>query len=184
MTRPCPAPTPFETLVALWSGELPAETADALEAHLFSCDACAEASERLGRLVSGLREVIPPIISHGHRDRLAASGLRLRHTPVDSGLEAEAHFTLDVDLLVHVLRGDLARADRVDVEVLDEAGVTHFSFQHVPFDPGAGEVLVACQRHFEQMGGGPGGDPVFRIHAFEAGARRQVGSYLVRHHWH
>jgi hypothetical protein len=179
---PCTAPTPFETLVALWSGELSPEAADALEAHLFSCDACAEASERLGRLVAGLRAFIPPILSHAHRDRLAAGGLRVRHTPVDAGVDTDAHFTADVDLLVHVLRGDLSRADRVDVEVLDQQGTPRFHFEHVPFDSRTGEVLVACQRHYENMEDMPG-DPVFHVHAFEGGQRRQVGSYFIRHHW-
>ena len=146
MTNACAAPTPFETLVALWSGELSPEAAEALEQHLFTCDACAAASERLGELLAGLREIVPPVLSHGHRDRLAAAGSRIRHTPVDAGVDADAHFTLDVDLLVHVLRGDLSRADRVDLEVLDDKGIAHFQFPNIPFDRQAGEVLVCCQR--------------------------------------
>jgi hypothetical protein len=182
MTPPCANPIPFPTLVALWSGELAAPDAEAAEAHLFSCDTCAEASNRLGMLVTGLREFIPPVISHDLRDRLAARGLRLRHTPVDSGVDTDAHFTADVDLLVHVLKGDLSRAERVDLEVLDTAGVSHLQFPHVPFDPRTGEVLIACQRHYEHMTTPPG-DPVFRLHAVEGGVRRQLGTYFVRHHW-
>jgi hypothetical protein len=182
MTPRCAAPIPFPTLVALWSGELPEVDAEAAEAHLFSCDSCAEASDRLGRLVAGLREFIPPVISHHLRDRLAARGLRLRHTPVASGVDTDAHFTADVDLLVHVLKGDLARAEQVDLEVLDTAGVSHLLFPHIPFDARSGEVLIACQRHYEHMTE-PAGDPVFRVHAVEGGARRQVGTYFVRHHW-
>jgi hypothetical protein len=182
MSGSCANPTPHETLVALWSGDLPADQSQALEEHLFSCDACAAASDRLGRLVAGLRQVIPPVISHAQRDRLAASGQRLRHTPVQSGVDTDAHFAADVDLLIHVLKGDLAQAERVDVEVLDEQGVTFFEFPNVPFDGRAGEVLLACQRHFEHMTE-PSGDPVFHVHAVEGGVRRQVGRYFVRHHW-
>jgi hypothetical protein len=182
MTTPCATPTPFPTLVALWSGDLPPDAAEALEEHLFSCDACADASERLGKLVSGLREVIPPVISHAHRDRLAAGGQRLRHTPVQSGVDTDAHFTSDVDLLIHVLKGDLADADRVDLEVRDDQDVPFFHFPNVPFDGRSGEVLVACQRHFEHMTA-PAGDPVFLVHAVEGGVSRQVGRYVVRHHW-
>jgi hypothetical protein len=183
MSTPCATPTPFETLVALWSGELSPEDTDALEGHLFFCDTCSAASDRLGTLVTGLREFVPPVISHGLRDRLAARGMRIRHTPVQSGVEAEAHFTSDLDLLVHVLKGDLSQAERVDVEVMDDQKTaTYLHFQHVPFDPGTGEVLVACQRHFEHMTE-PAGDPVFRVLAFEGGVRRQVGDYFVRHHW-
>jgi Putative zinc-finger len=183
MSTPCATPTSFETLVALWSGDLSPEDAEAVETHLFSCDSCSEASDGLGRLVTGLREFVPPVISHRLRDRLAARGMRMRQTPVQSGVPAEARFTSDLDLLVHVLKGDLSRAQRVDVEVMDgQKTATFFHFQHVPFDPGTGEVLVACQRHFEHMAE-PAGDPVFRVLAFEGGVRRQVGDYFVRHHW-
>lgn len=181
MSDPCATPTPYETLVALWSGDLPAEDADAVEAHLFSCDSCSEACERLGQLVTGLRELIPPVISHAHRDRLVAAGTRIRHTPVQPGVDAEAGFAPDIDLLVHVLRGDLARAERVDVELMDpRTQVAHLQFQGVPFDPGAGEVLIACQRHFEHL---PVMDPLFRVLAYEAGVPRRVGDYFVRHRW-
>jgi hypothetical protein len=183
MSTPCTTPAPFETLVALWSGDLASEAAESLEAHLFACDTCAETSDRLGALVTGLRGLIPPVISHGYRDRLLARGMRVRQTPVEASVQAEARFNAEVDLLVHVLRGDLSRADRVDLEVLDETKqTTHFHFQHVPFDARTGEVLVACQRHFEHMSEVPG-DPVFRVLAFEKGARRHVGDYFVRHQW-
>lgn len=183
MTTLCTSPIPFDTLVALWASELSIESSDAVETHLFSCDLCATTSHHLGELITGLRGLVPPVISHHLRDRLVAEGLRLRHTQVHAGMEAAARFTADLDLLVHVLRGDLSHADRVDIEVLDETKqVTYFHFQHVPFDAQAGEVLIACQRHFEHMSDVPG-DPVFRISAFETGTRRHVGDYVVRHQW-
>jgi hypothetical protein len=178
----CSAPTPFETLVALWTGDLASDAADLVEAHLFTCDACAQTSDRLGQLVAGLRQVIPPVISHAHRDRLIARGLRLRQTPVQSGVDAEAHFTAEVDLLVHVLEGDLSRAERVDLEVLSPEGTSLIELPHVPFDRQTGQVLVACQRHY-QGHEVVGSDPLFRVHAIEGGIRREVGSYFVRHYW-
>lgn len=178
----CAAPIPFETLVALWCGDLAPESADPVEEHLFSCDECAAASDRLGKLVAGLRQFIPPVISHAHRDRLAAAGLRLRHTPVASGIDAEAHFAPDVDLLIHVLEADLTGAERVDVELLDPQGVSRLQFAHVPFDGQTGEVLIACQRHYEHEGA-LGSDPVFQVNVYQGGVRRQAGRYFVRHHW-
>ena len=67
-------PVPFETLVRWWLDDLPQAESAALEEHLFACDTCSTASERLGDLVSGLREWIPPVISHARRDRLAREG--------------------------------------------------------------------------------------------------------------
>lgn len=177
-----PHPVSFETLVALWAGELPEDEASAVEEHLFACDACAAAQDRFAPLASALREFIPPVISAAHRDRLAASGVRIRFTPCAADAEATAAFAPDVDLLVHGLRGDLSRAERVDVEMIAPDGTVARGFDAVPFDRAAGEVLVACQRHYEALFA-PGEQPFFRVYAHEAGERRQVGEYLVVHIW-
>jgi hypothetical protein len=173
-------PTPFETLARWWLDDLPEAESTALEEHLFACDGCAAASERLGELVSGLRGWIPPIISHAHRDRLTRQGKRIRLTPVDAGVSVCARFDPDLDLLVHVLRGDLSRAERVDMEIARPDTGWRLVLEHVPFDRTAGEVLVACQRHYRDI---LPGDPVFRVFAVEHGERRSVGEYLVIHEW-
>jgi hypothetical protein len=173
-------PIPFEMLVDFFVGELAARDAGALEEHVFGCDACAASAERVANLAGALREVIPPVISHAHRDRLVARGARVRLTSVEPDGTARARYAPEVDLLVHVLRGDLSRAERVDVEVVSEDGTLRGTFPHVPFDRAAGEVLIACQRHYETMFAG---EPSFRVHAFEGGERKRVGDYLVYHEW-
>ena len=67
--RSCPS---FETLVALWAGDLDESEAMSIDEHVFGCDACTAASTRLAQLVGGLRETIPFVISHAHRDRLVS----------------------------------------------------------------------------------------------------------------
>lgn len=176
----CRSPTPFEKLVALWAGDLAGEEAAALEEHLFGCDDCSAASDRLGALVSGIRDGMPPVISHRHRDRLVASGMRLLETIVEAGVDATARFSPDVDLLVHVLRADLADADRVDVEVVGQDGATRVHLEHVPFDRSAGEVLLTCQRHYREAFPE---ELVFRVFAVESGERRAVGDYFIEHIW-
>jgi anti-sigma factor RsiW len=52
----CPS---YETLVALWAGELDEAEAAAVDEHLFVCDACAAATERLAKVVGTLREKLP-----------------------------------------------------------------------------------------------------------------------------
>jgi hypothetical protein len=175
----CAKPIPFETLVALSTGDLPPDEAATLEEHIFSCDDCAAASDRLTQLVGGVRELIPPVLSHALRDRLVAKGTRVHHTAVEASIPARARFAPDIDLLVHVLRADLSRVDRVDVELVRPEGVVWLRFEHVPFDAKTGEVLIACQRHFEAMGH----DPIFRVHALESGEQRSVGDYFVYHEW-
>jgi hypothetical protein len=169
-------PVGLETLVAWWTGELAGDEAARVEEHLFACDACAGTSERFARLATGVRELLPPIISPAHRDTLVAGGTRIRVTPVDAGVDATAVFAPELDLLVHALRADLSRAERVDVEVLVPEWSEPLLCEGVPFDAKSGEVLVCCQRHFRQWS-----DPVFRVHVVESGQRRCAGDYFVRH---
>ncbi len=172
----------FERLVAWWTHDLDEPASSELEEHLFSCDECAALSEGLGRLIGGLREQIPPVISRAHRARLIARGMRIRNTPCAADGTATARFGEDVDLLVHELRGDLSQAESVDVEIRGPDGSLTARLEHVPFDASAGEVLIACQRHY-QFAYGEGGDPSFHVHVTEKGKRRKLGEYFVLHLW-
>lgn len=176
----CASPIPYETLVRWWTDDLSDSESASVEEHFFGCDFCAEACDRIARLVVGLKTLIPPILSHAARDRLVAGGMRVLHTPVEPDVKARARFAPGLDLLVHALHGDLARAERVDLELLNEAGVSLLTFEHVPFDRERGEVLIACQRHYESLFPG---DLSFRVLAVEAGERRRVGDYFVAHEW-
>jgi hypothetical protein len=176
---PCPR-APLETLAALWSGELGEPEATSFCEHIFLCDVCAARAERAATLVAGLRELLPMVISAAHRDRLVAGGMRISVTPVQPGVKGRARFAPDVDLLVHALEADLSSATRVDVEIASPTGASRLVFENVPFDRARGEILIACQRHYEGMFDG---DPVFQVHAVEAGARRHVGEYCVVHDW-
>jgi hypothetical protein len=77
------------------------------------------------RITGGLRERIPWVISRRQYDRLVEGGTRIRLTPVDLGRTPRARFTPEIDLLVHTLRGDLSRADRVDIDVFSPDRTKH-----------------------------------------------------------
>jgi hypothetical protein len=175
----CANPIPFETLVDLWTGDL--ADAEGVEDHLFACDQCAAASAQLDRLVGSLLHLVPPVLTPELRDRLQERGLKILEMEFQTGARGEAYFAADLDLMVFSLRAPLAGAERVDLEVLDGTGHVEFAFTHVPFDASRGEVLVACQQHFRDYPAT--GDPEFRIYAVQAGARRQVGSYVIKHVW-
>jgi hypothetical protein len=178
----CPS---FATLVALWAGELEEAEAALVDEHLFSCDSCAATTARFASLVGALRTKVPFVISHAHRDRLVTAGVRVHATAVDPTLDTTAkrtaRFTPEVDLLVFALRCDVSTADRVDVEIASPTGEPRHVLDDVPFDRKSGEVLIACQRHYEGMFAA--GDPIFTVHAVEAGKRRVLGDYVVAHVW-
>jgi hypothetical protein len=174
----CPIST--ETFLALFAHELSEAEADRISEHAFTCERCSVELERVARLVEGLREVIPFVISHAQRDRLVKEGTRVRVTEVQLATSPHALFSADVDLLVHALQMNLAHADRVDVDVRGPNGEPGALLENVPFDRASGEVLIACQRHFEGMFPG---DPVFRVLAIEAGIQRTIGDFVVVHDW-
>lgn len=178
----CNEPIAFEALVALWAADLPEAEVDRLEQHLFECDACAARCDALAPLLTELRALIPPVITHAHRDRLLAEGVRIVQTDVSAGQRASARFAPGVDLLVHVLHADLARARRVDVDLVSSEGAPRASLEGVAFDAARGEVLIACQRHYESMFAA-GEAPRFVLHVTEGSERKLAGEFVVEHIW-
>jgi hypothetical protein len=170
-------PIPFETLVALWAGEAD----DSVEEHLFECDTCAANAAQLDSLLGAMLEMIPPIVSHAQREQLAARGLVLRDLAFEPGDHKEAFFAPELDVFVFKLRGDLAAAERVDVEIV--VPYLHVELPYVPFDAARGEVLVACQQHFRVFQQNDVDVPEFRVFAHSGGTRRHVGSYFIKHVW-
>jgi len=171
-------PVPYETLVALMASELDEGTAASIEDHLFACDRCAPAWAKLASLVGGVREAIPMVISQALRERLVAGGKRISVTSVPVGVDTPARFAPELDLMVFALKVDLTNIDRVRVDIVAPDGSKRFVEENVPFDRERGEVLVACQRHFEGMFDG---DPTFEVHAMEP--PRHLASYRVLHEW-
>ena len=163
----------LDELAALWCGDAP--DPDALEDHVFACDACGHAYTRLGAVHEALGQAVLPVVSHAQRERLLARGTRIGFTPVEADIDAYATFAHDLDLLVHVLKADLSRAERVDLAVVGDG--VRIDLEDVPFDARTGEVLIACQRHY-QHSFPP--DPRFDLTIFEGGAQRRA-SYRVIH---
>ena len=163
----------LEELAALWCGD--ASDADAVEDHVFACDPCGVTYARLGAVYEALGTAVLPVVSHAQRDRLIANGTRMHFTPVEPGVDARATFAHDIDLLVHVLKADLTAAERVDLTVVADPHT--FTLEDVPFDARTGEVLIACQRHY-QHSFPP--DPPFVLTIHERGAKREE-RYRVIH---
>jgi hypothetical protein len=162
-------------LIELFCGD--AADGDAIDAHVFDCDACGATYARLGELCASLRSMVPPVVSHAHRDRMLARGTPLLETPVQAGVPVEVTFSLGLELLVHKLTGDFAGASRVDLAIVGPNGEPGIVLEHVPFS--ATEVLIACQRHYRDVFPG---DPTFVL-TVTAGETTRKASYLVVHHF-
>lgn len=177
MTR-LACPIELDVLHDYFAGELAADEALAVEDHVFDCDACGAAFDSAGALASALRHLVPPIVSHAWLDREQARGTPLRLVDLHAGGETAAEFSHGLTYLVFVLRGDLAGASHVAVEVCTRDGAPMSVFEPVPFDAERGEVLVACQRHY--MDEFPRALR-FRVVSGTGEARRLVGEFGVDH---
>jgi len=174
----CRTPPSFADLADYWTDDLDPERSRSVEDHLFDCASCADRAGRVAALVRALRAVIPPVVSPERLAALQQAGVRIRATEVQPGARVTVAFSPDVDLLVHRLKADLGRAFWVDCDVLDASGAPIFALEHVPVDRDAGEVLIACQRHYVDQ---YAADVRFRVAAVDADGTITTREYRVFH---
>lgn len=170
-----------ERIVAYLGGELGSDAEDDFEAHMFGCADCSAAVERLGAITTSIAETIPPAVTLDRLRDLRASGVRIRETQVEPDTIVEAHFSPDLDLLIHALHAEATAVERIDLEVLGSTDELFMRVEAVPFDADAGVVYVACQRHLRGVEDVE--DTRFRLTAVHGRSTRVLGMYVVRHHW-
>jgi putative zinc finger protein len=167
----------WEELVEYWAGELDQGAIDRIDEHVFGCDACAQQSRAIARIVVALRDQIPPVVSADQVRALVDGGAVIEHNACVAGRVNEVRFPAHADLVIHHLGGlDLGTADGVSVIVRVASSGDVITEEHfVPFDRERGEVLIACQRHFSSFPP----DIVFDVHVH--GRDTTVASFDVPH---
>lgn len=168
-----------EQLVEYWAADLAPADRDAIEDHLFGCEACTAAGERIASVVMALRTQVPPVITAEQLGDLRARGLAIGENTFQPGVRTSVTFAPGLDLLVHHLAGlDLHDAQRVAVTVRSQAsGAVLFHDPLAPFDRARGEVLIACQRHFAMFPP----DPVFDVEIHRPAGPPAVASFDIPH---
>lgn len=174
----CASPIAHEQLVEYWTNDLPADEIERIEAHLFGCEACTRAAERMSQIVQAFRGSLPPVIGAEQLAALRATGLNVVENDFAPDVRTPVTFERDVDLLIHRLGGlALAQAARVDVIVRSETGGAIFEELDAACDRDRGEVLIACQRHFAAFPR----DIAVDVRVHREGAPPTVTSYLIPH---
>jgi hypothetical protein len=171
----------WPTLVNYWAGDLSASEETACEEHVFACEECSLASERVAAITETLRGLIPPLLSPEAFAKLSARGVKIVENPMQPGERREVDFPEHADILLHRLRGlALEGAQRVSF-VLRSASSQQViaSFDDAPVDRANGEVLLACQKHFSQYP--PDTVAEVRVHAADGGER--LSTYTILHRW-
>ncbi len=146
----CATPIPWEQLVAYWTGELDDSEVDGLDEHLVGCATCSAESARVTALTQALQELVPPVIDHAALAALHARGHQIRDNVIQPNDRHVAVFGAGTEFLIHRLRIDLSLSTTVGVTVtVEETGAVLLHEPSVAFDRDTGEVLIACQRHFQ-----------------------------------
>jgi anti-sigma factor RsiW len=161
-----------------WLDYFSGEAADeaALEAHLFACAACAEAAAGVAAVVTALREMVPPLLTGEALARLHARGVRVVEQPLLPGGPHEVVFPDHADILLFRLGGlALAGAQAVEFTMRAEASGEVLWVEPAPVE--AGEVLVACQRHFAALPA----NTVAEVRTRDAGGQESVTRYTIHH---
>ena len=173
MNPPCRIPVSDEALLAWWGSELPYHERARFEEHLLSCDACAARVAASAGLVAGLRELVrrgdlPAVLMPSVVDLLRLEGRRIREYRVAPGQGVQCTVGPDDDVVLARLSADLRDVARLDLVSRMDDGA-EYRVQDLPFDPSAGEVILAPSAdvlrarpaHVERMrllAVGPGGD--------------------------
>jgi hypothetical protein len=176
----CFKPVPFESFVSYWAGDLDAKAGEELEDHVFACPTCTAMSERIAAVTEKMRSLEPAVIPAARLAELRAGGKRIEDNFVAPGERKRVVFAAQ-DMIVHHLGGlDVVDVDRVSIVVRSE-GTNQIvtEYPSVPFDPKAGEVLIACQRHFAVFPA----DIAFEVTTFAGGAAKKTTRYVVDHEW-
>jgi hypothetical protein len=181
----CHAPVDPAVLADYWLALLPAAEEEAIEAHLFECDACgdrlrgiidiAEALRALAR--SGTLRVVlaEPFIRHAEE-----TGRRVRRYDFEPGQTVPCTISADDDLLVARLAVDLSGAERVDLSFRDPQGAERGRMNDIPVRADAGHAIFQESAAFAKAA--PSSSMIARLLAVSAdGEERLLGEYFFQH---
>jgi len=181
----CPNPLDAVTLADYWLGQLPQPEEDAVDEHLFSCDACGDRLREVIALAEGLRSLaregsLRMIVSDAFLQRATAEGLRVRQYTPAAGGSVQCTVTAEDDLLIGNLPVDLHGAARVDLSICDSLGREQFRLPDIPVNPAANHV--ALQESITMAKAAPSNTLIMRLVAVEHdGAEMPLGEYTFHH---
>jgi hypothetical protein len=181
----CSSPVEPAVLMDYWLAALSAADEEAVETHLFTCDACGERLRDTIALADGLRALarsgtLQVVVSDGFVRHAAETGLRVREYGPPRGDSVQCTVSADDDLLVARLAVDLTTAQRVDLSWCDPRGVEHQRLADIPIHAGEGSVIL--QQSITWAKASPTSTMIARLLAVDdSGDERLLGEYTFHH---
>jgi hypothetical protein len=181
---PCADPIDVAVLMDYWREALDSPQEDAVETHLFTCDACGDRLRQMIALAESLRDLArsgtlrvvvgDPFVRHA-----AASGRQVREYAAAPGEHVQCTISADDDFLVARLGADLAGATRVDLSVVTPQGAEMARLTDIPVGD-TGSVLYQESIDFAKTA--PSNSLIMRLLAVDvAGGERVLGEYSFHH---
>jgi hypothetical protein len=180
----CISPIDFETLVAYWLDEVPAQREAMLEAHLFDCAHCTRRLGVLAALASGVRAAVQDgkvtmVVSEPFIEAMRQTGLRLREYRLEPGGSVNCTIRADDDAVVSRLRAPLAGVTRLDLVRMRGGSESDERAADVPFDAETGEVIVIPSAAWLKTM--PAFTMRMRLIAVDEAGEKQIGDYTFDH---
>ena len=181
---PCASPVDVAVLVDYWRAALEASQEEAVEAHLFTCDACGDRLRQMIALAEGLRDLsrsgaLRVVVGADFVEHAAGEGRQVREYAALPGQSVQCTVSADDDFLVARLVADLSGAARVDLSV-SLAGVEVGRMQDVPVNADTGTVVYQESIDFAKTA--PSNSMQMRLLAIDgAGGERLLGEYTFHH---
>ena len=184
MTPDNHADHPTSDLLAYWLGELDEAGAEAVEEHLFRCDACGARLRELILLGGAVRKALlkgefGTVVTPSFTRRLSAAGVRIREYHLEPGGSVNCTVAPEDDLVISHLRVEVGDVRQIDLIVDDgDGGSTHRS-RHIAFNAGTGEVtLIPPVALLRTLGKDR---QRMRLMAVDKSSERLLGEYTFNH---
>jgi hypothetical protein len=181
----CSSPVTLEQLLAYLLDEISSEAQASIDEHLLGCDVCGQLFDETVAMADAVRTIVgtggvDAVLTSRFLQRLERSGVRIREYELAPNSQVRCTITPDDDLVAARLHAPLDGVGRLDVLIHNPGTHTPDRLEDVPFDPTAGEVVLAPQSAaLRSLGAG-----VQRVElvAVEGGSDRMLGAYIFDHH--
>jgi hypothetical protein len=181
----CQAPVDPAVLADYWLALLPAAEEEAVEAHLFGCDACGDRLRGIIEISEGLSALarsaaLRVVVGEDFIRHATDSGRRVRHYDLVHGQTVACTISADDEMLVARLAVDLSGAERVDLSFCDPQAIERHRMNDIPVRTDAGCVVLQESTVFAKAS--PSTTMVARLLAVGAdGGERLLGEYTLQH---
>ena len=170
----CGRPIDPAVLADYWLALLPAAEEEAVEAHLFECDACDDRLRGIIEMAEALRALahsgaLRVVLGEDFIRHAEETGRRVRQYDFVPGQTVPCTISADDDLLVARLAVDLSGAERVDLSFRDPQGVERGRMNDIPVRTDAGHVTFQESATFAKAA--PSSSMVARL----------LGEYFFQH---